>query len=226
VVFEDVFVPEDRIFMKGEFNFTGPMIELFASHHRASYGGCKVGVGDVLIGATAAIAEFQGTEKASHIQDKIAEMIHLNETLYAGAIASSVKGYPTQSGAYAVNRLLANTCKLNVTRFPYEICRLAQDVAGGLLVTMPSIADLENAEIGQYCRKYFTGKKGVESDRRLRILRFIENTTLGTGAAAYLTESLHGAGSPQAQKIMISRLADIESLKKCAFRLCGIEDLC
>ncbi|MBW1983333.1 MAG: 4-hydroxybutyryl-CoA dehydratase [Deltaproteobacteria bacterium] len=225
VVFEDVFVPEDRIFMKGEFNFTGPMIELFASHHRASYGGCKVGVGDVLIGATAAIAEFQGTEKASHIQDKIAEMIHLNETLYAGAIASSVKGYPTQSNAYAVNRLLANTCKLNVTRFPYEICRLAQDVAGGLLVTMPSVADLENAEIGQYCRKYFTGKKGVESGRRLRILRLIENMTLGTGAAAYLTESLHGAGSPQAQKIMIARLADIESVKKCAFRLCGIEDL-
>jgi 4-hydroxybutyryl-CoA dehydratase/vinylacetyl-CoA-Delta-isomerase len=225
VVFEDVFVPEERIFMKGEFNFTGPMIELFASHHRASYGGCKVGVGDVLIGATVAIAEFQGTEKASHIQDKLSEMIHLNETLYAGAIATSVKGYPTQSGAYAVNRLLANTCKLNVTRFPYEICRLAQDVAGGLLVTMPSIADLENPEIGQYCRKYFTGKKGIESDQRLRILRLIENMTLGAGAAAYLTESLHGAGSPQAQKIMIARLADIESVKKCAFRLCGIDDL-
>jgi 4-hydroxybutyryl-CoA dehydratase/vinylacetyl-CoA-Delta-isomerase len=222
VVFDDVFVPEERIFMKGEYPMAGPLIELFAAHHRASYGGCKVGVGDVLIGAAAAIAEAQGTSKASHVKDKIAEMVHLNETLHAGALASAGKGYQTASGAYAVDALMANVCKLNVTRFPFEISRLAQDIAGGLLVTMPSLVDRDNPDIGKYIDKYLGGKSDVDSDKRMRILRLIENITLGTGAVSYLTESIHGAGSPQAQKIMIARLADLESAKLYAFRLCGI----
>ena len=222
VAFDDVFVPEERIFMKGEYAMAGRLVELFAAHHRASYGGCKVGVGDVLIGATAAIAEAHGTEKTSHIKDKIAEMIHLNETLHAGALASTGKGYRTPSGAYAVDPLLANVCKLNITRFPFEISRLAQDIAGGLLVTMPSLKDQKSPDIGPYVKKYLVGKKGVDSEKRIRILRLIENITLGTGAVSYLTESIHGAGSPQAQKIMITRLADIESAKSCAYKLCGI----
>ena len=222
VAFDDVFVPEERIFMKGEYAMAGRLVELFAAHHRASYGGCKVGVGDVLIGATAAIAEAHGTEKTSHIKDKIAEMIHLNETLHAGALASTGKGYPTPSGAYAVDPLMANVCKLNITRFPFEISRLAQDIAGGLLVTMPSLNDQDNPDIGTYVKKYLVGKSGVDSEKRIRILRLIENITLGTGAVSYLTESIHGAGSPQAQKIMITRLADIESAKSCAYKLCGV----
>jgi len=222
VVFDDVFVPAERIFMQGEYPFAGQLVELFAAHHRASYGGCKVGVGDVLIGATLAIAEAQGTDKASHVKDKIAEMVHLNETLHAGALASAGKGYRTPSGAYAVDPLMANVCKLNVTRFPFEISRLAQDIAGGLLVTMPSLKDQENPVIGAYVKKYLGGKKGIDSNKRIRLLRLIENITMGTGAVSYLTESIHGAGSPQAQKIMISRLADLQSAKSCAYHLCGM----
>jgi len=223
VVFEDVFVPEERIFMRGEYPFAGKLVELFAANHRASYGGCKVGVGDVLIGATAAIAEAQGTEKASHCKDKLAEMILLNETLHAGALASAVKGHQTATGSFSVDKLHANCCKLNVTRFPYEIARLAQDIAGGILVTMPSLKDLHNPQIGEYVRKYLVGKEGVDSEKRMRILRLIENITLGTGAVSYLPESIHGAGSPQTQKVMISRLADLESNKAAAYKLCGIE---
>jgi 4-hydroxybutyryl-CoA dehydratase/vinylacetyl-CoA-Delta-isomerase len=222
VVFDDVFVPEERIFMKGEHSMAGRLVELFAAHHRASYGGCKVGVGDVLIGAATAIAEIQGTIKSSHIKDKIAEMVHLNETLHAAALASAGKGFPTTSGAYAVDALLANVCKLNVTRFPFEISRLAQDIAGGLLVTMPSLDDRDNPDVGKYIHKYLAGTADVDSEKRMRILRLIENITLGTGAVSYLTESIHGAGSPQAQKIMIARLADLESAKSYAYKLCGI----
>ena len=222
VVFDDVFVPEERIFMKGEYPFAGRLVELFAANHRTSYGGCKVGVGDVLIGATAAIAEAQGTDQASHFKDKLAEMIHLNETLHGVALASAARGRQTASGSFTVDQLLANVCKLNVTRFPFEIARLAQDIAGGLLVTMPSLQDQEDPEIGGYVRKYMVGKAGVSSDQRMRILRLIENLTLGTGAVSYLTESIHGAGSPQAQKIMILRLADLAGAKSCALSLCSL----
>lgn len=220
VVFDDVFVPEERVFMKGEYPWAGRLVELFAANHRTSYGGCKVGVGDVLIGATAAIAEVQGTDQASHVKDKLAEMIHLNETLHGVALASAARGRPTPSGSFAVDQLLANVCKLNVGRFPFEIARLSQDIAGGLLVTMPSMEDQAHPEIGGYVKKYMAGKAGVPSEERMGLLRLIENITLGTGAVSYLTESIHGAGSPQAQKIMIARLAGVSAAKACALALC------
>ena len=135
-VFDNVFVPNDRIFLNGETEFAGMLVERFAGYHRQSYGGCKVGVGDVLIGATALASEYNGVEKASHIKDKLIEMVHLNETLYCCGIACSAEGQPTESGNYLIDLMLANVCKQNVTRFPYEIARLAQDIAGGLMVTL------------------------------------------------------------------------------------------
>lgn len=224
VIFENVFVPWNRVFMCGEYEYAGLLVERFAAYHRQSYGGCKVGVGDVLIGATALIAEYNGVDKASHIKDKIIEMIHLNETLYACGIACSSQGYPTSSGTYLVDLLLANVCKQNVTRFPYEIVRLAEDISGGLLVTAPSEKDLRHPEIGPLVEKYLKGIDNVPTEHRLRILRLIEGLTLGTHAVGYRTESMHGAGSPQAQRIMISRHGNIEYKKSLAKILAGIED--
>jgi 4-hydroxybutyryl-CoA dehydratase/vinylacetyl-CoA-Delta-isomerase len=138
MVFDKVFIPWDDVFMCGEYEFSGSLVERFAGYHRQSYGGCKVGVGDVLIGAAALAVEYNGVEKASHIKDKLIEMIHLNETLYSCGIACSAEGKKTASGNYIIDLLLANVCKQNITRLPYEIARLAEDIAGGLMVTMPS----------------------------------------------------------------------------------------
>ncbi|MBM3128342.1 MAG: 4-hydroxybutyryl-CoA dehydratase [Chloroflexi bacterium] len=223
IVLDDVFVPWDRVFMAGEYAFSGMLVERFAGYHRQSYGGCKTGVGDVLIGAAQSLAQYQGTDKASHVKDKIVEMIHLNETLYACGIACSIEGKPTASGTYLIDLLLANVCKLNVTRFPYEIARLAQDIAGGLLVTLPSEKDFANSEVSAYLEKYLRGVADYTTADRCRMLRLLENLTLGPGAAAYLTESMHGAGSPQAQRIMLARLAGLEAKARLAKRLAGIE---
>jgi 4-hydroxybutyryl-CoA dehydratase/vinylacetyl-CoA-Delta-isomerase len=224
VVFDNVFVPNDRIFMNGETEFTGMLVERFAGYHRQSYGGCKVGVGDVLIGAAATIADYNGAAKASHVKDKLIEMTHLNETLYCCGIACSSEGNKTESGNYIINLLLANVCKQNVTRFPYEITRLAEDIAGGLVVTAPSEKDLRDPTIGKYVEKYFKAAKGVSVENRFRILRLIENLCLGTAAVGYRTESLHGAGSPQAQRIMIARQGNIEGKKKLAKKLAGVKE--
>ncbi|UCG06029.1 MAG: 4-hydroxybutyryl-CoA dehydratase [Desulfobacterales bacterium] len=210
-VFEDVFVPEERIFLNGEVNHSGLLVERFAAYHRQSYGGCKVGVGDVLIGAAALIARMNGVEKASHIRDKIVEMIHLNETMYACGIACSARGHQTLAGNYEIDMLLANVCKLNVTRFPYELARLATDIAGGLLGTMPSAKDLEDDVVGPYIKKYLAAADGVDVVDRMKVMRLIENLVAGAGSVAYLIESMHGAGPPMAQRIMIARQADLES---------------
>jgi 4-hydroxybutyryl-CoA dehydratase/vinylacetyl-CoA-Delta-isomerase len=223
-VFDDVFVPNDRIFLNGETEYAGMLVERFAGYHRQSYGGCKVGVGDVLIGATALAAEYNGVPKVSHIKDKIIEMVHLNETLYACGIACSSEGYPTKAGNYQIDLLLANVCKQNVTRFPYEIVRLAEDIAGGLMVTMPSEKDYKSDEVGQYVKKYLVGAASVPVENRMKILRLIENLSLGTAAVGYRTESMHGAGSPQAQRIMISRQGNLGLKKKLAKKIAGIEE--
>ncbi|ETK00196.1 gamma-aminobutyrate metabolism dehydratase/isomerase [Eubacterium nodatum ATCC 33099] len=230
VVFDDVFIPNNRIFLCGEYDFAGMMVERFAGYHRQSYGGCKVGVGDVIIGAAAVAAEYNGAAKASHIKDKLIEMTHLNETLYSCGLACSTEGCRTKAGNYQIDLLLANVCKQNVTRFPYEIGRLAEDIAGGLMVTMPSDADFKsdtvvgnNGEtIGDICNKYFAGNDCATTEERQRILRLLENVCLGTAAVGYRTESMHGAGSPQAQRIMISRQSDLAGKKDMAKEIAGI----
>jgi 4-hydroxybutyryl-CoA dehydratase / vinylacetyl-CoA-Delta-isomerase len=223
IILQDVFVPWERVFMAGEYAFSGLLVKRFAGYHRQSYGGCKTGMGDVLIGAAQCLAQYQGTDKASHVRDKIVEMVHLNETMYACGLACSTEGKPTASGTYMVDLMLANVCKLNVTRFPYEMARLAQDIAGGLLVTLPSEKDFEHSEIGPILEKYLRSVDPYSTEERRRMLRLVENLTLGPGAAAYLTESMHGAGSPQAQRIMLAQLTDLEEKMKLAKRLAGIK---
>ena len=224
VVLDHVFIPNEYIFLNGEYEFAGMMVERFAGYHRQSYGGCKVGVGDTLIGAAALAAEYNGVEKASAVKDKLIEMTHLNETLYCCGIACSAEGAPTESGNYMIDLLLANVCKQNVTRFPYEIARLAEDIAGGLMVTAPGEADFRDEKLGPVIDKYLKGVSTASTENRLRILRLIENLSLGTAAVGYRTESMHGAGSPQAQRIMISRQGNLAHKKELAKAIAHIKE--
>lgn len=221
IVFEDVFIPKQLVFLDGEFEFASTLVERFTCYHRRSYV-CKTGVGDVLIGAAAAIADYNGVERVSHVRDKLVEMTHLNETIYGTGVAASYQGIAMKSGAYLPDEMLANVCKHHVTRFPYEIGRLAQDIAGGLMVTLPSERDLRHETIGPLIEKYLKGRPEVSTEDRIRILRLVENMTLGRNAVGYLTESMHGAGSPQAQRIQIARSMQIEFKKELAKALAGV----
>ena len=217
-ILEDVFVPWDRVFMCGEYAYSGMLVERFACFHRQNYGGCKGGVSDIVIGAAAVLAEMSGYSKASHIKDKINEMIHLTETLYACSVACSANGSKTAAGSYYVDPLLANVGKHNVTKLIYEIDRLAQDVGGGLLATLPSESDLKNPEVGKYVEKYLKGVASVPTEDRMRMVRLLENMTGGVA----LIESMHGAGSPQAQRVMYPKLSNLEHKKKCAMEIAGV----
>ena len=218
IAFEDVFVPNERIFLNGESAFTGSLVYRFAAHHRANYGACKTGLMDVLTGAVSYLTQIQGTAKGSHIRDKVTEMIHLSETLYSSSIACSAEGQPTPSGAYLVDTMLANVCKQNVTRFHFEVARLATDIAGGFIATLPSEYDLESEEVGYLVEKYFSGVSDIPVKERIKIGRLIEAMTGGTA----MVESMHGAGSPQAQRIMIFREGKLAEKIKLAKALAGI----
>ena len=219
-ILNDVFVPWDKVFMCGEYQYAQEYVEIFAAYHRQNYGGCKVGVADVIIGATAAMADYNGTPNASHIKDKIIEMIHLAETMYNCSIACSAEGHKTEAGNYYVNTLLANTVKLNCTRFMYEISRLAHDIAGGFIATLPYEADYRAPETKEYIEKYFAANPKVPTEHRIRMARLLENMTGGTA----LAESMHGAGSPQAMRVMLYRETNLEHKKKLARKLAKIKE--
>jgi len=220
VVFEDVFVPWERVFLCGETDFTGMLVERFATLHRQNYGGCKGGVSDIVIGASALAAQYQGTLNASHIRDKLVEMMHLAETVYSGSIACSAMGSKTKSGAYYPDPLLANCTKHNITRFIYDISRLAHDIAGGIMATLPFDRDLRSPDVGKYVEKYMKGIEGVSTETRMKVLRLLENMTGGTA----LVESMHGAGSPQSQRVMYQRLGKLNEKMKMAKKIAKVDE--
>ncbi len=219
LIFEDVFVPNERVFMAGEGDFAGLLVDRFAAWHRANYGGCKAGNADVLLGATALLSEIHGTIGNAVVKDKLTEMVHLVETNFAGAVGSSALAQQLPAGNWLVEPLLANTVKQNVTRFVYQVARLAHDLGGGLLSTLPSDADFNSGEIGGLLRKYFAGKKGFSTDDKRKLVRYIEGMT----SVSTLVEALHGAGSPQAQRIVMLRQANLPEKVKLARKVLGIE---
>lgn len=220
---DEVFVPWEHVFMDGEVEFARTLVQRFTRYHRSSYM-CKTGLGDVLIGAAAEVVDVNGVPGAGHIRDKLVEMVHLNETIWSSGVASAAEAETLPSGAVVNDAMLTNVAKHNVTRFPYEIARLAQDLAGGIVATMPSQADLDSEEIGELVDRMLRGRDDVSTEHRMRIMRLIENLTLGRNAVGYLTESLHGAGSPQAQRIEIGRAMDADGKRAMARRLAGIPE--
>ena len=207
VVFEDVFVPHERIFLNGEVEQCGTMVSNFATWHRANYGGCKAGNADVLIGATAKTTQILGTDRNSVVRDKLTEMVHQTETNYGTAIAASAQGHKLPCGSQMVNPMLANVTKQNITRSVYSVGRLAHDLAGGYLATMPSEESFNNPEIAKYVKKYHVANPDYTAEDRAKMGRYIENMT----SVTTMVEAMHGAGSPQAQRIVMlgqSEIAD------------------
>jgi 4-hydroxybutyryl-CoA dehydratase/vinylacetyl-CoA-Delta-isomerase len=207
IVFDDVFVPTERVFLDGEVDQCATLVNYFATWHRANYGGCKAGNADVLIGATAKMTRILGTDRNAIVKDKLIEMIHRNETTYASSIGASALGLELPCGSFMVDPMAANTVKQNITRNVYEIGRLSHDLAGGFLATMPDSKSFENPEISHWVRKYHSASPDYDAIDRIRIGRYIENMT----SVTTMVEAMHGAGSPQAQRISMLGQARIDN---------------
>jgi len=221
VIFDDVFVPWDHVFLDGEYEFAGPMVRNFGNYHRHSHGGCKCGIGDVLIGAAAAVADYNGLPRTSHINDKIAEMIKPVQAIYGCSIAASVEAKPSPSGIYLVDPVLSNTSKLFEGKELHEVIRMMIEIAGGMVADIPSDRDFKNPEIGPFLQKYLKGVDNVSTDDRVRLFRLIEKLAF---ESRDIVSNIHGAGSPETHKMTVRQNADIDSKKKLAKRLAGIKD--
>lgn len=221
MVFDDVFIPYENVFMCGEVEFAGPLVQRFAKTHRMNCGGaCKVGFADIIIGAAQLAAEYAGVENVPHIREAITKMIHLAEAAHACAIAAAIKGKeePPGSGIYMPDDLFGNVAKLSTAQGFWKIMALAGDIAGGLVVTLPSFKELKNPATKDYLTKYLKAKAPAE--KRMRIIKVLQNWAAGLHGPG----TWHGAGSPQAQMISLYRAANLEEKKKIAKRIAGITD--
>ncbi|MCX5812294.1 MAG: 4-hydroxybutyryl-CoA dehydratase [Proteobacteria bacterium] len=221
LIFDDVFVPWERVFMCGETEFAQDMVVKFSSFHRQSHGGCKSGKIDCMTGAALTMMDYNGTAKAGHLKQKVIDMIHRAETLYACCLASSYEGKEQPSGAYFIDTVLANASKIHEGKEMAEATRLMIDAAGGFVADLPSDRDFANPEIGGLLKKYLKGVDSVPVENRVKMYRLVEKMAM---ESADTISDIHGGGSPEAHRVTIFRETNIESKKKAAKRLAGIKD--
>ncbi|OPY02616.1 MAG: 4-hydroxybutyryl-CoA dehydratase/vinylacetyl-CoA-Delta-isomerase [Syntrophorhabdus sp. PtaB.Bin047] len=221
LIFDDVFVPWERVFMCGETEFASDMVVKFSSLHRQSHGGCKSGKIDCMIGCALTLMDYNGTTKVGHLKQKVIDMIHRAETLYGCCLASSYEGRKQPSGTYFIDTVLANASKLHEGKEMAEATRLMIDAAGGFVADLPSDRDFSNPEIGDLLKKYLKAVDSVPVEKRVKMYRLAEKLAL---ESADTISDIHGGGSPEAHRVTIFRETNTNDKKKAAKRLAGIDD--
>lgn len=220
LLFENVFVPNERVFMNGEYSYTGKIIQYFTSNYRACIGSCVAGQGDVMIGASVIMARANGISNKS-FNDKITQMAINNETTYGLGIGAIAMGKAHSSGIWFADSLLAHTNKVHVGTLPYETKRLCQDIGGGVVETgcLPSYQDIYSLEYGAFLNRII--KAGpVSAETRARGARLSEWLTIGAGVPG----CMHGGGSPDGAKIAVMAYTPIDKYMDYAKQIAGIKE--
>ncbi len=219
LLFEDVFIPKERVFMLGEFKYSLKAIQSFIMPYRAAIGGCVAGQGDVKIGSAILVARANGLS-SKVFNDKIVQMHINNETTFGMGIAAAAMGRQHPSGGWQCDPLLANVNKVHVATLPYQTSVLAQDIAGGIGETgcMPSYKDIESAKYGHLLKKYLKAKASAET--RTKAARLVEWVTVGGGVPG----CMHGGGSPDGAKLVIRGTAKLEEKVEIARRVARIDE--
>jgi 4-hydroxybutyryl-CoA dehydratase/vinylacetyl-CoA-Delta-isomerase len=218
LLFEDVFIPKERVFMCGEYEYSLKAVSYFIAPYRSAIGGCVAGQGDVKIGSAILTARAGGLS-AKVFRDKLVQMHINNETTYGLGIAAAAMGKKHPSGAWLCDPLLSNVNKVHVATLPYDTSVLAQDIAGGIAETgcMPSYKDFQSKKYGHLIKKYLTAAADGES--RARAARLVEWCTIGGGVPG----CMHGGGSPDGAKLVINAFGGLEDKVEIARRLAGIQ---
>ncbi|MFZ1947692.1 MAG: 4-hydroxyphenylacetate 3-hydroxylase C-terminal domain-containing protein, partial [bacterium] len=220
IFFDKVFVPTERVFLNGEYDYAGEAIARFTLPYRAAIGGCVAGQGDVMIGAAILIARANGLDEKV-FRDKLTQMIINNETTFGMGIAAGVMGTAHPSGAWLPDPLLSHANKVYVATLPYETKRLVQEIAGGIAETgcMPSYEDFMSGSYGHLIQKYLKANSPAET--RMRVARLIEWLTIGAGVPG----CMHGGGSPDGARMMIWSQAKLDEFAELAKHVGGISDI-
>ena len=208
VILDRVFVPWERVFLAGEWEFSGDVTYNYATHHRHSCIAARAGFGDLLIGAGALMCEANGLDpnRKASLRDPMVELIKITEGFYACGVAASV--YAMQdpcSKSFMPEPVFANIGKLLLSTQIYDMHRLAHEVSGGLIVALPGPDEDHNPATAATLAEVLRANPDVPYDKRIEVARFIEDLTASYQGGWYSLISLHGGGSPSALKQEIWR---------------------
>lgn len=221
-VFDHVFVPWERVFLCGETEYAAKLALLFALYHRHSYTGCKAAFSEILTGATALAAEYNGIERAQHVRHKLAEMIQIVDLIYAAGIAASVNGIRTDSGTYVPDSNYCNAGRMLAGEAIYGEYEALAAIAGGLAATLPHEEDFYDEKTGPMLEKYIMRNPKVSAENQHRAFRLFQDMMSSAYGGHKLVDALHGGGSPVIEKVAIYRDHNIEHSKNLAKKLAGI----
>ncbi len=223
-IFDDVFVPWERVFLCGESEFGGQLALLFALYHRHSYCGCKPAVTDIMMGATALAAEYNGVPNAQHVKGKLAELISVAELVYAAGIAAAVTGKQAPSGTYVPDVIYANVGRRHAGLHIYHEHETVADVGGGLIATLPTEGDFYNEVTGPLLNKYIMRNPKISAEDQHRLFRLMGDLVCSGLGSVQQIAGIHGGGSPVMEEIAILGAYDMEAKKALVKYLAGIKD--
>jgi 4-hydroxyphenylacetate 3-monooxygenase/4-hydroxybutyryl-CoA dehydratase/vinylacetyl-CoA-Delta-isomerase len=223
VVFDDSFVPWERVFMCGEWPFAALLAHGFALYHRHSYTGCKPAFTDILTGASALVAEYQGIADKPHVRTKLTHLASVAELVYAAGIAAAVEGQLHESGAFIPNTTYANVGRRHAGLSIYHEAETLADLAGGLPATLPPEGDFVNPETKHYLEKYIMRKEEIGPENIHRCFRLLSDLLCSSLSGVSAVAGIHGGGSPIMEEITIAATYDFEEKKQVAKALAGIE---
>jgi len=224
IVFDNTFIPMERVFMCGEWQFGRRLALLFADSHRFSYTGCKPAVSDILCGATALVAEANNIERVSHVREKLSEFVGIGELAYAAGIAAALYGENTSSGTFFPNLIYSNIGRRLMGENIYHEFNILTEIAGGLSVTLPFEDDFIAEETKKDLEKYIKRNPKISYEDAHRCWRLVENIAASAMANWYQIAGVHGGGSPIMETITLNIETDYESKKNIAKYLAGINE--
>jgi 4-hydroxyphenylacetate 3-monooxygenase/4-hydroxybutyryl-CoA dehydratase/vinylacetyl-CoA-Delta-isomerase len=222
-IFDDVFVPNDRVFMKGEYQFAGFLALLFAHFHRHSYTGCKPALSQIWASAASLVAEYSGIERVPHVREKISRLIGVGELVFAAGIASAESSEKSASGTQVPDEIYTNVGRRLAGESIYQEYQILADIAGGLCATMPFEGDFYSEENGELLHKYMKRVPGVSAENIVRCYRLLETMLVGDIAGVKQVAGLHGGGSPEMETVALMHRYPTEDLKSIAKYLAGID---
>jgi len=220
-VFDDVFVPNERVFLNGEVDFAGPLAINFVRFHRFTAVSYKLPLLELLAGAGWAIAEANGISGAGHVRDKLTQLAAYH-TIALGLLHRAAAACTIEYGIAVPNTLLVNVAKYHFAHNYHQAVQIVQDLAGGLLVTAPAAEDLTSEATREYIRRFLGGRKGTDAEQRLRLLYLISDMTASDYGGYQEVLAVHAEGGFEAEKLQMYREYDFGTVAAYARKLAGI----
>ena len=233
MIFDDCFVPWERVFLCGEYMHGGALALLFALFHRHSYSGCKPAIGDVLLGTAALAAEMNGIEKAGHVREKLAEIILVTELGYAAGYTASDLGKPEiympgvgfipyGPGSFIPNSIYCNVGRCLTGEAVYREQEILCDISGGVTATFPHEKDFVNPETKELLEKYVMRNPKISAENIAQFWRYLGDGLCSATGGIMNVGNYHGGGSPVMEQIAITTQYDIEERKDLVRRIAGM----